>query len=532
MEKKWWKESVFYEIYMSSFMDGNNDGIGDFKGITSKLDYLNELGVNGIWLTPFYPSPKVDNGYDISDYYNIDKDYGTLEDFKEFISKAHSLGIKVIVDIVLNHTSSEHAWFKESRSSKDNEKRDFYIWKKDKPNNWESFFGGDAWEFDKETNEYYYHAFAKEQVDLNWTNPKVYEAMKDVLKYWIDLEVDGFRFDVINFLTVNNDLKKDNPYDEKGEQIHSYDKDQEGVIDVIKMLVKDIRSIKEDIFLVGEVGSEDLNELKEYVGRELLDVVFNFNLGSMDDFSAEKIYKEIKAMDNEYSLDQIPTVFFNSHDMGRSISRFNPDGDKNGIERAMAALLLTTYGVPFMYFGEEIGTKDLVCFDINKMNDIQGITKYNIELSKGKSKEEALISANKASRDKSRSPMKWNNSDFYGFSERTPWINIEDKNDDTSVENCKNNKDSLLFLYKDLIKIRCNNPCLLYGRYKTISLENNVFILERILNEELVKIVINFSDVEYKEIVYGKVLYSSGSIDNGVKLNKFDFVISERRCIE
>lgn len=531
MEKKWWKESVFYEIYMSSFMDGNNDGIGDFKGITSKLDYLNELGVNGIWLTPFYPSPKVDNGYDISDYYNIDKDYGTLDDFKEFIKKAHSLGIKVIVDIVLNHTSSEHTWFKEARSSKDNEKRDFYIWKKDKPNNWESFFGGDAWELDEETNEYYYHAFAKEQVDLNWRNPEVYKAMMDVLKYWIDLEVDGFRFDVINFLTVQNDLNKDNPYDEKGEQIHTYDKDQDGIIEVISMLTKDIREIKEEVFLVGEVGSENLNELKNYSGKDLLDVVFNFNLGSMDEFSAEKIYKEIKAMDDEYSSQQIPTIFFNSHDMGRSISRFNPDGDRNGIERAMAALLLTTYGVPFMYFGEEIGTKDLVCFDINKMNDIQGITKYNIELSKGKSKDEALASANEASRDKSRSPMQWDNSEFYGFSNRRPWINIEDKYDDSSVENHKNNKDSLLNLYKDLIRIRCNNPCLLYGTYETISFNDNVISLERRLNNELVKIVINFSDIEYKENIDGEILYSSNVTENEIKLNQFDFVISKKGCI-
>ncbi|MBU3092603.1 glucohydrolase [Clostridium sp. CF011] len=529
MDKKWWKECVFYEIYMSSFMDGNNDGIGDFKGITSKLDYLSELGIKGIWLTPFYPSPKVDNGYDISDYYNIDKCYGTLEEFKGFINKAHDLGIKVIVDIVLNHTSSEHSWFKESRSSKDNEKRDFYIWKKDKPNNWESFFGGDAWEFDKKTKEYYYHAFAKEQVDLNWAEPKVYDAMKDVLKYWIDLEVDGFRFDVINFLTIKNDFNKDNPYDEKGEQIHRNDKDQDGIIDVIKTLVKDIREIKEDIFLVGEIGSDELIELKNYSGKNLLDVVFNFNLGSMKEFSAEKIYKEIKAMNEEYNSEQIPTIFFNSHDMGRSVSRFNPNGEKNGIERAMAALLLTTYGVPFMYFGEEIGIKDLVCLDINKMNDVQGITKYNIEISKGKSREEALASANKSSRDKSRSPMQWENSEFYGFSKSKSWINIEDKVDDISVEVCKKNKKSLLYLYKDLIKIRYNNPCLLYGTYKTIFFKKNILILERELHNEVIRIVINFGIKVYIENSIGQVLYCSNSIENGLKLNQFDFIIIEKK---
>ncbi|MBN1038787.1 alpha-glucosidase [Clostridium botulinum] len=531
MHKKWWKESVFYEIYMPSFKDGNNDGIGDFKGITSKLEYLSELGIRGIWLTPFYPSPKVDNGYDISDYYNIDKDYGTLEDFNEFLNKAHSLGIKVIVDIVLNHTSSEHPWFKESRKSKDNEKRDFYIWKKEKPNNWESFFGGEAWKYDELTKEYYYHAFAKEQVDLNWSNPKVYDAMKDVLKYWIDLGVDGFRFDVINFLTIKNDLAQDNPYDEKGEQIHKYDKDQEGIIEIIKTLVKDIREIKEDVFLVGEVGSEDLNELKSYSGKDLLDVVFNFNLGSINEFSAEKIYKEIKNMNDNYDSYQIPTIFFNSHDMGRSISRFNPDGNKNGIEKAMAALLLISYGVPFMYFGEEIGMKDLVCLDINKMNDIQGVTKYNIEISNGKTQEEALISANKSSRDKSRSPMQWTNSKFYGFSNTMPWINIEDKNDNELVEKQIKEEGSLIKLYKDLIKIRYKNDTLLYGKYANLSFDEGVLIMERELNKEIIRTVINFGDNEYIENNTEEIIYSNIKVQEKRTLGKFDFIIQRYKAI-
>lgn len=527
MQKKWWKESVFYEIYMPSFKDGNNDGIGDFKGITSKLEYLSDLGIKGIWLTPFYPSPKVDNGYDISDYYNIDKDYGTLDDFNKFLNKAHSLGIKVIIDIVLNHTSSEHPWFKESRQSKDNEKRDFYIWKKEKPNNWESFFGGEAWEYDNLTEEYYYHAFAKEQVDLNWSNPKVYDAMKEVLKYWINLGVDGFRFDVINFLTIKNDLTQDNPYDEKGEQIHKYDKDQEGVIDIIKTLAKDIRNIREDVFLVGEVGSEDLNELKDYCGKDLLDVVFNFNLGSINEFSAEKIYKEIKNMNDNYDSYQIPTIFFNSHDMGRSISRFNVNGHNEGIEKAMAALLLTSYGIPFMYFGEEIGMKDLVCFDIKKIKDIQGITKYNLEIANGKSEKEALISANKSSRDKSRSPMQWDNSEFYGFSNTKSWINIEDKRDDESVEKLIKKDNSLINLYKKLIKIRYNNQVLLYGKYEKLSFENDVLIMQRQLDKDIVKIIINFGNDQYIENTIKEIIFSSSELENKRILNKFNFLIQK-----
>ena len=522
MRKIWWKETVFYEIYMPSFKDGNNDGIGDFKGITSKLDYLHKLGVKGIWLTPFYPSPKVDNGYDISDYYNIDKDYGTLEDFKDFLEKAHKLDIKVIGDIVLNHTSSEHPWFKESKSSKDNEKRDFYIWRKDKPNNWESFFGGDAWEYDNVTQEYYYHAFAKEQVDLNWANPKVYDEMIKVLRFWLDLGVDGFRFDVINYLTVNEDLSNNNPYNEKGEQIHKFDKDQNGVLDIIKKLARDIKNIKEDAFLVGE---EDLDELIDYSGKDLLDVVFNFNLGSMENFSTEKIYKEIIGMDNRYSEDQIPTIFFNSHDMERSISRFNPNGDKDGIERAMAALLLTSYGVPFMYFGEEIGMKNLFCKEISKMNDIQGITKYNIEINSGKSEKEALESANKSSRDKSRSPMQWDNSKYYGFSQVEPWINIDDKKDIETVEMCESNENSLLKIYTKLIKLRYDNQCLLYGRYNNVCLEDDVISFERKLNDEVIKVIINFSENIYEEDINGNILYSLSKEEDKISLAPYEFAI-------
>ncbi|MCC0714875.1 alpha-glucosidase [Clostridioides sp. ES-S-0077-01] len=526
MQNKWWRESVFYEIYMPSFKDGNGDGIGDFKGITSKLDYLKDLGIKGIWLTPFYPSPKVDNGYDISDYYNVDKDYGTLEDFKEFLNRAHNLDIKVIIDIVLNHTSNEHPWFKESKSSIDSKKRDFYIWRKCIPNNWESFFGGEAWEYDENTKEYYYHAFAKKQVDLNWSNPKVYEAMKDVLKYWLNFGVDGFRFDVINFLTIQDDLKVDNPFDENGEQIHKYDKDQDGVLDIIKRLVKDVRNIKEDAFLVGEVGSEYFNELKPYCGENLLDVVFNFNLGSIDEFSIEKVYKEIRCMNEEYDENQIPTIFFNSHDMGRSITRFNPKGNCNGIEKAIAALLLTTKGVPFIYFGEEIGMEDLVCYDINKMNDIQGITKYKLEIAKGKSEYEALKSANKSSRDKSRSPMQWNSDSNYGFSKTKSWINIEDKKDKTTVEKAIKDNKSLLNLYKELIKIRCNTTALLYGDYEDLNLENGVLSFKRKYNDIVVDVVINFSNEDYT-IKIDKIELLNTSENNILKPYDFSIYMSK-----
>lgn len=519
--KNWWKERVFYEIYMPSFMDGSNDGLGDFEGIISKLDYLKYLGIGGVWLTPFYPSPKVDNGYDISDYCDIDPSYGDLNIFKKFIDEANKRDIKVIIDIVLNHTSDKHKWFIESRSSKNNKKRDFYIWKenidKKPPNNWESFFGGCAWELDETTNEYYYHAFAKEQVDLNWSNPKVLEEMKKVLKFWIDLGVDGFRFDVINFLKVNNSFE-DNPLDKNNKQDHVNDKDQEGILDVIKDLVKFIKTQK-DMFLIGEVGSEDINLLKRYCGKDLLDVVFNFNLGSQSDFNSKKIFEEIKNMNNKYNKYQYPTLFFGSHDMPRYISRFSKNHDCKKIARAISTLMLTAKGVPFVYYGDEIGMTDLECKHIDNMNDIQGRTFYDLAIKEGKSEEEALKIANEESRDKSRSPMQWSEEINYGFSKKNPWIYINDREDKNFVESQINKEDSLLNHYKKLIKIRKEYKSLQFGDYIELNFKDEVLTYIRSCEDEKIRVVINFSDKATNLDSFGKILITTGKINDNRRIN-------------
>lgn len=388
MEQPWWKRAVFYEVYMPSFCDSNGDGIGDFDGLTSKLDYLRDLGIGGIWLTPFYKSPKVDNGYDIADYYQIDPDYGTMEGFERFIQEAKTRGIKVIADLVLNHTSSEHAWFKESRSSRTNPKRDWYIWKDavngGVPNNWESFFGGTAWEWDAATEQYYYHGFAKEQVDLNWANPEVKEAMKDVMAYWLGKGVSGFRLDVINFLSVSDQFP-DNPMDEiTGEQKHVHDQNQNGIIEAIEEISEFVHA-HSGMFMVGEVGSEDIDMLRHYSGAGKLDVVFNFNLGSQKEFSPENLFAELKTMEQVHREDQIPTLFFGSHDMDRVISRFGEGDAEIEEERArlMATLALTAKGVPFLYFGEEIGMRNFVAHKLEDMRDIQGLNAYEIALQRG-----------------------------------------------------------------------------------------------------------------------------------------------------
>jgi glycosidase len=486
---KWWKQSTFYEIYMPSFKDGNGDGIGDFAGITAKLDYLEELGIDGLWLTPFYPSPKVDNGYDISDYYGIDPDYGTMADFEIFIQEAHRRGIRVIADLVLNHTSSKHQWFQESKSRKDHPKRDWYIWK-DEPNNWESFFGGSAWEYDENTSQYYYHAFAKEQVDLNWANPEVKSAMLDVMKFWLEKGVDGFRLDVINFLKVNDSFP-DNPLDmEKNEQIHLYDKDQDGILAVIEEMAEFVHQYP-DKFLVGEVGSEDLDILKQYSGLNKLDVVFNFNIGSMGEFDADKLFQQLAETQRAYDKSQIPTLFFSSHDMSRHISRFGGDEDR---AKLVAALMLTAKGVPFIYQGDEIGMRDWITDDISKMKDVQGIMGYKLALQADKSHEEALVIANAKSRDKSRTPMQWSSATNAGFSESMTWITIPADAYKMNVEDQQNDPDSMLSFYKDLLRLRKEHSALMLGDYEFLRYETGMIYFVRKDSFEKIIVVLNFSE--------------------------------------
>ncbi|RYG42559.1 MAG: glucohydrolase, partial [Chitinophagaceae bacterium] len=393
---QWWKEAVFYQIYMPSFADGNGDGYGDFKAMTARLDYLQQLGIKGIWLTPFLKSPKVDNGYDVSDYYNVDPVYGTNEDFKAFLKAAHDRGIRVIMDMVLNHTSTDHEWFKKSRESKDNAFRDYYIWR-DAPNNWESFFGGTAWENDAATNQYYYHKFDVRMADLNWQNPKVVSEIQEVLRFWLTMGVDGFRLDVINFLTTDGILQ-DNPR-EDGNQQHLYDINQPSVTDAMRTIKRTVSEFP-DRFIVGEIGSDKIEVLKQYQGNDLLDVVFNFNFGSTADFSAKRIFSELESMEKHMS--SYPTLFFGSHDMPRLIDRL-ANGNKQRAQ-ALAALMLTAKGVAFVYYGEEIGMHNIVADRFEDIIDIQGRTHYKLAIADGKSKPEALALANRNNRDKSRSP--------------------------------------------------------------------------------------------------------------------------------
>lgn len=510
VDEKWWKESVFYQIYMPSYADSNGDGYGDFKGMTQKLDYLQSLGIKGIWLTPFLTSPKVDNGYDITDYYEIDPTYGTKADFDLFLKEAHQRGIKVIMDMVLNHTSTDCKWFQESRKSKDNPYRDYYIWK-DEPNNWESFFGGTAWQKDSLTDQYYYHKFDVRMADLNWANPKVVAEVQNILRFWLDAGVDGFRLDVINFLNTDG-ITADNPTKD-GEQDHINDINQEGVKNAMR-IIKSTVSEYPNRFIVGEIGSDKIEVLKQYQSQDLLDVVFNFNFGSIAEFSVQRIFDELQSM--EKNMSNYPTLFFGSHDMPRMIDRLadgNPDR-----ATALAALILTAKGVPFIYYGEEIGMHNIIAQSLDEMVDIQGRTQYQLALSEGKTPEEALVFGNKHNRDKSRSPMQWSGDAFAGFSTEKAWIKINPDYETINVEALTSQENSILNTYKKLIALRNSEKVLQYGKYDNMEYEKDQILFTRSFEGDKITVIINFGSPKEIELPADAIILMGSK---GLKSNSF-----------
>lgn len=510
LDEKWWKESVFYQIYMPSYADSNGDGYGDFKGMTQKLDYLQSLGIKGIWLTPFLTSPKVDNGYDIADYYEIDPTYGTKADFDLFLKEAHQRGIKVIMDMVLNHTSTDCKWFQESRKSKDNPYRDYYIWK-DEPNNWESFFGGTAWQKDSLTDQYYYHKFDVRMADLNWANPKVVAEVQNILRFWLDAGVDGFRLDVINFLNTDG-ITADNPTKD-GEQDHINDINQEGVKNAMR-IIKSTVSEYDDRFIVGEIGSDKIEVLKQYQSQDLLDVVFNFNFGSIAEFSTQRIFDELQSM--EKNMSNYPTLFFGSHDMPRMIDRLadgNPDR-----ATALAALILTAKGVPFIYYGEEIGMHNIIAQSLDEMVDIQGRTQYQLALSEGKTPEEALVFGNKHNRDKSRSPMQWSGDAFAGFSTEKAWIKINPDYETINVEALTPQENSILNTYKKLIALRNSEKVLQYGKFDNMEYEEDQILFTRSFEGDKITVIINFGSPKEIELPADAIILMGSK---GLKSNSF-----------
>jgi alpha-glucosidase len=517
---KWWQKAVFYQIYPRSFADGNGDGIGDFKGIISKLDYLKGLGIDALWLSPHFPSPQWDCGYDISDYVNVEPDYGTLDDFKLFLNEAHKREIRVILDLVMNHTSDRHAWFLESRSSRDNPKRDWYIWKDAKPdgslpNNWYSTFGGSAWEYDAQTGSYYYHNFFKEQPDLNWRNPAVKNAMFDAVRFWLDMGVDGYRLDAIG--TIYEDpMIPDNKSDLTQEQLYvlshqaktpeeyekletlwvemfRYQVDQSGVHELMQELRALINEY-EDRVLVGET-----DEISYYgSGDNELHLVFNFPLTRTGRLTPAWVRENQKERLGLLPSISWPCNTLGNHDSPRVNSRYG-DGENNAaLARQNLVLLLALKGTPFLYNGEEIGMSDYLIHDISLLRDQVSLFYYSLARKLGNMpEEEAVTLAAQGGRDKNRTPTQWANTVNAGFSPAgvTTWLPVNpDYASGVNVADQERDPGSLLNFYKQALSLRAQNPALIWGDYHPLEEESTAcLVFLRTSPEQRCLVVINMT---------------------------------------
>lgn len=472
VNNEWYKRMSFYQIWIRSFKDGNGDGIGDLKGVYEKLGYIKSLGVDGIWFSPIYPSPKADYGYDISDYKNIDPEYGTLDDFKKVLNEAHRIGLKIIMDLVVNHTSDEHPWFKESRKSRNNPYSDYYIWR-DKPNNWNSLFEGKAWEYDSERGQYYLHIFAKKQPDLNMDNPKVREEVKSIMRFWLDMGVDGFREDVINFISKAEGLPdglpfvpavNGMPYYKDGPHIHEY--------------MAEFRKVCEeyDCIQIGEGPMTTVSSALKYLTGEnkSLDMMFSFDHMMADCFYTEyehrpfKLYRYKKALSKwQYALagKAWNALYIENHDHPRIISRYGSEKLRYESGSALAVSFLFLQGTPFIYQGQEIGMSNIRLRSIENYADVSSINNFNSYHLK-ESIEKRLKRIHLSSRDSSRTPMQWTADKYAGFSTHEPWFYVNRNHAYVNVDEEEHNESSLLNFYRKCLQIRKNSRTLIYGKYK------------------------------------------------------------------
>nr|WP_318382008.1 alpha-glucosidase [uncultured Enterobacter sp.] len=520
---RWWQECVFYQIYLPSFCDGNADGLGDFPGLEQKIAYLHALGITGIWITPFYPSPGVDNGYDISDYCAVDERFGTLNDVSRVIDACHARGIRVVIDLVVNHVSSQHPWFVDAWNNPASRYRDYFLFT-DAPNNWQSFFSGSAWTPEPDTGQFYYHKFAPQQVDLNWANPQVEQEIYRVVDFWRARGVDGFRFDVINFLSTNG-IGPDNPQ-AQGEQVHLHDVNQPGLLPVLRRLMRYIRR-QGDVFLIGEIGSEDLAVLSRYQGPKLMDVVFNFNLGSQKTFDVTQIFSALTAMQEKQP--GLPTLFFSSHDMPRMIGRFGDTARDVDRARCMMVLQLTARGVPFIYQGEEMGMSNYCPKTVDEIFDVQGKTHYHTALASGLDEAAALEKALAQSRDGSRSPMQWSAGAHAGFSTVAPWMPLNPDAAEIHADGEREREDSLWRDYQRMIALRGESEALRRGEYLTLRQTESCIWYSRATENEQVWVAINFGDAVTNPLRTIMAETVAGSDTDTLTKNQF---VIKRSCYE
>ena len=538
MSNEWWKKEIAYQIYPKSFKDSNGDGIGDLRGIIEKLDYLEDLGVTLLWLCPIYKSPMDDNGYDISDYYDINPEFGTMSDLEELIEKAKNKGIKIIMDLVINHSSDEHAWFQEALKDPHSPYHDYYIFKSSKdgkePNNWRSVFGGSVWQKVEGRDEYYFHAFSKKQPDLNWENEKVRNEVYKMMNFWVDKGIGGFRMDVIDLIgKVPDEMITGN-----GPKLHEY----------LQEMNKAALEGK-DLLTVGETwgATPDVAKLYSNPGRKELSMVFQFEHIGLDQIEGKEKWdvKSLELLDLKKVLSKWQTelegqgwnsLFWNNHDLPRIVSRWGNDKEYR-IESAkmLATLLHGMKGTPYIYQGEELGMTNVRFDDINDYNDIESLNMYKDRLSKGYSHEEIMESIYAKGRDNARTPMQWDDSENAGFTTGTPWLAVNKNYDKINAKQCLQDENSIFNHYKKLIDIRKNNDTIIYGDYKLLCEDDeNIFAYVRELNGDKILVVCNFydKDVEFKfdgDFNYSKVLLSnyndSSKMIEKLKLRPYEAVM-------
>lgn len=556
MEKRWWKESVVYQIYPRSFCDSNGDGIGDLNGITGKLDYLKELGVDVIWLSPVYKSPNDDNGYDISDYQAIMDEFGTMEDFDRMLATAHEKGIKIMMDLVVNHTSDEHKWFIESRKSTDNPYRDYYIWRPAKedgslPNNWGSCFSGPAWEYDKTTDMYFLHLFSKKQPDLNWDNPVVRQEVFDMMNWWLKKGVDGFRMDVISLISKEPGLPDKEPgingyatfnVSANGPHVHEY---------LQEMRQKALNNA--DTITVGECSGVTLEEAKKYARSDEKELNMVFQFEHMDVDSDEKAGKWTTRKMDLRDLKKILTrwqkglqdiawnsLYWENHDQPRSVSRFGNDSDEY---REISAKMLATcihmmQGTPYVYQGEELGMTNCPFNTLDNFRDLESVNAFHELTEQGKMTEEDMMAAiGYKGRDNARTPMQWDDSAYAGFSTANPWIMVNPNYTKINAKDQVNREDSVFKYYQKLIKLRHESELIVYGTYDLIlDDDKDIYAYIRTLGDEKLIVYCNFSEntreVEIpEEFVNGKVLisnYSDAKANQKITLRPYEAIVIQK----
>ena len=514
-KKAWWKEAVIYQIYPRSFADSNGDGIGDLNGITAHLDYLETLGIDVIWLSPVYKSPNDDNGYDISDYRDIMDDFGTMGDFDRLLAEAHRHHIKIVMDLVVNHTSDEHAWFIESRSSKDNPHRDYYIWKEPKngkePNNWGSCFGGSAWELDEHTGMYYLHCFSKKQPDLNWENPKVRDEVFDMMNWWCEKGIDGFRMDVISMISKDQSYPdgpvEDGLYGSFGPYVCNGPRVHEFLQEMNNRVLSHY-----DLLTVGEAAGVTIDEAKKYANSDgtELGMVFQFEhvdlvkspIGKWTDQKPQ--LTDFRRVMNkwQYELEGKAwnSLFLDNHDQPRVVSRFGNDSEAYRVISAkmLATCLHMMKGTPYIYQGEELGMTNVYFDKLEDYRDIESINAFHQYVDSGIVKAEDMMRYLKEiSRDNARTPMQWDDSKNAGFTDGTPWINVNPNYKEINAKAAVADPNSVFHYYQELIKLRHTLPIIVYGKFQGLLEDSEtIYAYNRLLDGQVLTVTCNFTDQE------------------------------------